>query len=128
MNLRQLRYFCELVEAGSSVHAAERLCVAPTAVSMQLGQLEEHLGGELFDRSRRPMQLTSLGRFFYPRAKELLTQAARLGEEAKGIAAGRRGWLRIGFTRFIRHDRGNFLARGFARDRGLDQGEGVLNL
>ena len=101
MNLRQLRYFCELVEAGSSVHAAERLCVAPTAVSMQLGQLEEHLGGELFDRSRRPMQLTSLGRFFYPRARELLTQAARLDEEAKGIAAGRRGWLRIGFTRSV---------------------------
>lgn len=30
--------------------------------------------------------------------------------------------LRIGFTHFIRHDRGNFFARGFARDRGLDQG------
>lgn len=101
MNLRQLRYFCELVEAGSIVPAAEKLCVAPTAVSMQLRQLEEYLGGELFHRSRRPMQLTSLGRFFYPRAKELLTRASRLDEEAKGIAAGRRGWLGIGFVRSV---------------------------
>lgn len=99
MNLRQLRYFCEVVEAGSAAHAAEKLFVAPTAISMQLAQLEEHLGGELFDRSRRPMQLTSLGKFFYPRAKELLSQATRLDDEAKGIAAGRRGWLGIGFVR-----------------------------
>lgn len=99
MNLRQLRYFCEVVEAGSAAHAAERLHVAPTAISMQLGQLEAHLGGELFDRSRRPMEATPLGRFFYPRAKELLLQAARLDDEAKGLASGSHGWLGIAFTR-----------------------------
>ncbi|MDO8032847.1 LysR family transcriptional regulator [Janthinobacterium sp. SUN128] len=99
MNLRQLRYFCEVVEAGSAAHAAERLHVAPTAISMQLGQLETHLGGELFDRSRRPMEPTPLGRFFYPRAKELLQQTARLDDEAKGLATGSHGWLGIAFTR-----------------------------
>jgi DNA-binding transcriptional LysR family regulator len=99
MNLRQIRYFCEIVETGSAAHAAERLFVAPTAISMQLAQLEQHLGGELFDRTRRPMELTSLGKFFYPRAKELLSQAKRLDDEAQGIAHGRRGWLGIGFTR-----------------------------
>jgi len=99
MNFRQLRYLCEVVEAGSAVHAAERLFVAPTAISMQLSQLEEHLGGALFDRSRRPMELTSLGKYFYPRAKELLAQAKRLDEEAHGIASGKRGWLGIGFVR-----------------------------
>jgi LysR family transcriptional regulator, benzoate and cis,cis-muconate-responsive activator of ben and cat genes len=101
MNLRQIRYFCEVVEAGSAAHAAERLCVAPTAISMQLAQLEAHLGGELFDRARRPMELTSLGHFFYPRAKELLMQTARLGDEARGIATGSHGWLGIGFARSI---------------------------
>lgn len=99
MKFRQLRYFCEVVEAGSAAHAAERLHVAPTAISMQLAQLESHLGGELFDRTRRPMEPTALGRFFYPRAKELLLQAARLDDEAQGIATGSRGWLGIGFTR-----------------------------
>jgi len=99
MNLKQLRYFCEVVEAGSAAHAAERLYVAPTAISMQLAQLEEHLGGELFDRSRRPMELTALGRYFYPRAKELLSLARRLDNEARGIATGKHGWIGIGFVR-----------------------------
>jgi len=99
MNFRQLRYFCEIVDAGSAAHSAERLYVAPTAISMQLAQLEQHLGGELFDRSRRPMELTSLGKFFYPRAKELLSQALRLDNETQGIATGQRGWVGIGFVR-----------------------------
>ncbi|AMU18529.1 LysR family transcriptional regulator [Burkholderia cenocepacia] len=99
MNLRQIRYFCAVVDAGSAALAAEVLFVAPTAISMQLAQLEAHLGGELFDRSRRPMELTSLGKYFYPRAKELLSHVGRLDDEARGIAAGKRGWLGVGFVR-----------------------------
>lgn len=99
MNLRQLRYFCEVVEAGNSRAAAQKLFVAPTAISMQISQLEEQIGGPLFDRASRPMALTSLGQFVYPKAKELLSAATRLEFEAKGIAAGNLGWLGIGFTR-----------------------------
>lgn len=99
MNLKQIKYFCEIVDRGTTIQAAEHLFVAPTAISMQLAQLEEHLGGELFDRSRRPMELTPLGKFFYPRAKDLLFQAKRLDEETHGIAVGKLGWLGIGFTR-----------------------------
>lgn len=99
MNLRQLRYFCEAVDSGNARIAAERLFIAPTAISMQISQLEDLLGGALFDRSSRPMTLTTLGQFVYPRAKELLSAANRLEVEAKGIAAGNLGWLGIGFTR-----------------------------
>jgi LysR family transcriptional regulator, benzoate and cis,cis-muconate-responsive activator of ben and cat genes len=99
MNLRQLRYFCEALDAGSATAAAGRLHVAPTAISMQITQLEDILGGELFDRSRRPMTLTALGRFLYPRAKELLSTLDRLEEDACNIAAGRSGWLAVGYTR-----------------------------
>ena len=99
MNLKQLRYFCAIVDAGSSALAAEHLFVASSAISMQLTQLEEHVGGELFDRSRRPMELTPLGKFLYPRAKEMLSQMSRLDEDARGLAGGRRGWLGIGFVR-----------------------------
>jgi DNA-binding transcriptional LysR family regulator len=99
MNLRELRYFCEVVETGSAVQAATRLFVAPTAISMQLGQLEKRLGGALFDRSRRPMTLTEFGRFFYPRARQLLLDERQLEEEARVVAAGKRGWLGIGFVR-----------------------------
>lgn len=99
MNLRQLRYFCGVVEAGNSRAAAEKLFVAPTAISMQIAQLEEIIGGLLFDRASRPMALTALGEFVYPKAKELLSASDRLEFEAKGVAAGNLGWLGIGFTR-----------------------------
>jgi len=99
MNLRQLRYFCEIVDAESVAAAATRLHVAPTAISMQLAQLEDDLGGELFDRSRRPMELTALGRYFHPRGRALLMEAKRLEEETRSVAAGKSGVLAIGYTR-----------------------------
>jgi DNA-binding transcriptional LysR family regulator len=99
MNIKQLTYFCEVVDAGSASTAAHKLFIAPTAISMQISQLEALLGGKLFDRSSRPMSLTPLGRFLYPKAKELLSDANRLAEEAKGMASGNLGWLSIGFTR-----------------------------
>jgi DNA-binding transcriptional LysR family regulator len=99
MNLRQLRYFAEVVDAGNARAAAQKLFVAPTAISMQLGQLEDLLGGRLFDRASRPMTLTPLGQFVYPKARELLSAASRLESEAKAMAAGNLGWLSVGFTR-----------------------------
>jgi len=99
MNLRQLRYFCEVVETGSAAQAATRLFVAPTAISMQLSDLEAQLGGALFDRKTRPMTLTDLGKFFYPRARQLLLDERQLAEEARVVADGKRGWLGVGFVR-----------------------------
>jgi LysR family transcriptional regulator, benzoate and cis,cis-muconate-responsive activator of ben and cat genes len=99
MNLKQLHYFCEVVEAGNARIAAEKLFIAPTAISMQVGQLENLLGGLLFDRATRPMTLTALGQYVYPKARELLASAHRLEIESKGFATGKLGWLSIGFTR-----------------------------
>lgn len=99
MNLKQVRYFCETVDAGNARAAAEKLFVAPTAISMQISQLEVLLGGALFDRATRPMGLTPLGQFVYSKGTELLSASGRLEVEAKGMAAGRLGWLGIGFTR-----------------------------
>ncbi len=99
MNLKQIKYFCEVVEEGSAKKAAEKLHIAPTAISMQISDLEMHLGDLLFDRKSRPMQLTALGKFFYPKAKEILANSVKLVDEAKGLASGKKGWLSIGFTR-----------------------------
>ncbi|HMO30969.1 LysR family transcriptional regulator [Enterovirga sp.] len=99
MKDRQLKYFCAIVDAGSTALAASRLFVAPTAISTQINLLEKELGGVLFDRSKRPMSLTPLGMFFYPRAKELLAANQRLREEASSIAAGKRGWISVAFVR-----------------------------
>lgn len=101
MNLRQLRCFCEVVDSGTLARAAERLFVAPTAISMQISQLEAGLGGELFDRKVKPMALTTLGKFFLPRARELLAQGQRLEQDTRDVAAGKQGWLGIGFVRSL---------------------------
>jgi len=101
MNIKQLRYFCEVVDAGGVNAASSNLFVAPTAISMQISQLEGHLNGKLLDRSTRPMELTSLGKFFYPKAKELIKNSSALFREAKEIAGEQQGWLSIGFTRSL---------------------------
>lgn len=101
MNFRQLRYFCEVVDSGTLAWAAERLYVAPTAISMQIAQLERHFGGELFDRSVKPMALTSLGKFLLPRARELLEMGQRVEQETCDMASGKRGWIGIGFVRSL---------------------------
>jgi DNA-binding transcriptional LysR family regulator len=105
MNFRQLRYFCEVADSGTLARAAERLFVAPTAISMQIAQLEEGLGGMLFDRTARPMKLTPLGLFFLPRARELLANGQRLEEETRDVASGKSGWLGIGFVRSLLNSR-----------------------
>ncbi|WP_281679656.1 LysR family transcriptional regulator [Synergistes jonesii] len=101
MNLSQLRTFCEIVRRGNGARAAAALFIEPTAVSMQLSQLEAELGGKLFDRSYRPMQLTALGHYFYPRAEDLVASAMKLEKETKDIAASKCGWLGIGATRAV---------------------------
>lgn len=90
-----------MAEGGSAVQAAQRLFVAPTAVSMSVSQLEADLGGQLFDRSSRPMPLTPLGKFLLPRAQELLAQTRRLEGDARRVASARQGWLGVGFTRSV---------------------------
>lgn len=101
MNFKQLRYFCEVIDSGTLARAAERLFVAPTAISMQIAQLEEDLGGELFDRKVRPMVLTTLGQFFLPRARELLTQKTHVEQLTRDVATGKAGALGIGFVRSL---------------------------
>ncbi len=101
MKFSQLRYFCEVAECGTLARAAERLFVAPTAISMQIAQLEQQLGGVLFDRAVKPMALTALGRFFLPRAREVLALGQRLEHDTRDMATGKRGWLGIGFVRSL---------------------------
>lgn len=64
MNQNQLRYFVAAAETGSFTRAAERYFVSQTAITQQIRLLEETLGCRLFDRSTRPVCLTSAGKAF----------------------------------------------------------------
>jgi LysR family nitrogen assimilation transcriptional regulator len=87
INLRQLRYFAGIVEAGNITRAAEQLYVAQPALGLQIRQLEQSLGVTLLTRHSRGVSPTKAGRILYERACEIL----RLIEdtERQMSAAGR---------------------------------------
>jgi len=62
LTLGQLRVFLEVADLGNIKDAAEKIGRTPSAVSMSLKQLEEHLGGSLFESDRKTT-LTSLGEY-----------------------------------------------------------------
>lgn len=87
MNLRQLRYFVGVVEAGNMTRAADQLHVAQTALSMQTRQLEEQLGVALLTRHSRGVEPTKAGQLLYQRAREIIALVER--SQAEITAAGR---------------------------------------
>lgn len=77
MELRQLRYFVGVSEAGSLLKASAILHIAQPALGQQIAALEHDVGAQLFERSSRGMALTAAGRLFLEHAKVVLVDAER---------------------------------------------------
>jgi len=77
MELRQLRYFVGISEAGSVLRASATLHVAQPALSQQISALEAELGARLFDRSSRGVTLTEAGKVFLEHARVVLADVER---------------------------------------------------
>ena len=99
MNRNQLKYFVAAAESRSFTRAAEQFYISQTAVTQQIRLLEESLGCELFDRSTRPVSLTSAGRAFLEDARAILKQMSRAAERAHDASSGLSGTLRVGYLR-----------------------------
>ena len=98
MNLRHLRAFATIVDAGGFARAAARLNVSQPALSRQIHGLEAELGVPLFDRIGRRVRLTSEGEDLLRSGRRLLAEADSLGERARSLKAGETGILRVGAT------------------------------
>lgn len=70
-SIRQLKAFLAIADLGSFVEAAERLHLSQPALSIAIRKLEQAVGGVLFNRSPRGVQLTPEGKFFLPTARRL---------------------------------------------------------
>ena len=91
MQLKALIYFDELVRTNSMRAAAENLNVAPTAISRQIENLEEHFGAQLVERSNRGVKLTAAGELVAARAGRTLRElehVQQLVDDLKGLQRG----------------------------------------
>lgn len=88
MELRVLRYFTAVADAGSVTAAAERVHVAQPALSRQLRALETELGVELFVRDGRSLRLGPAGRRFLPIARDLVARADTAAATMTALAQG----------------------------------------
>ncbi|NGM87858.1 LysR family transcriptional regulator [Parapusillimonas sp. SGNA-6] len=74
MEIRQFKYFVQIVEQGSLSRAATALYIAQPALSQQIAKLEAELGVKLLIRSVRGVIPTDAGNAFYKQAKSVLKQ------------------------------------------------------
>jgi len=96
LNYHHLLYFWMVAKEGSLVKAAEKLRLSHPTISGQVKLLEEDLGEQLFDRSRRRLELTEAGRVAYRYADEIFSLGQEFVEVLKGQVTGRRIPLTVG--------------------------------
>jgi len=92
MDLRQLRYFVGIVQAGSLSRAADQLHVAQSAISHHLASLESDLDRQLVTRGPKGIQLTEAGSVLYRHAEAILRHvesAKRDAMSALNVPSGR---------------------------------------
>lgn len=78
MNLRALRYFVAIADAGSLTAAAQAISIAQPALTRQLRELEADLGVELLQRTHRGVLLTPAGVTLYESAQRMLAESERV--------------------------------------------------
>jgi len=96
MELRQLRYFVAVAEAGNISRAAKKIFLTQPALSRQIKALEDEVGQCLLERQAHSIRLTPAGEALLPEARELLQHADQVLGRVR--AAGRGVRLRVGYA------------------------------
>src|SRR6266513_112142 len=73
IELRHLRYFAAVADAGSFTHAAERMFIAQPTLSQQVRRLEEMVGTPLLQRRREGVRLTEAGTVLLEESRTVLS-------------------------------------------------------
>ena len=96
--LRSIRYVLTVAELKNFTRAAEVLHVSQPALSQQIRQLENELGGALFDRSGRAISLTEFGRVYIEHARQALMHLDAGKRALHEVHDLTRGLLRLAYT------------------------------
>lgn len=98
MNLKQLRYFVKVAEAGGFSQASEAVHLAQSALSRHVRLLEEELDARLFNRTGRGVELTEQGDYLLTQAQGILEQLERVESSLKSWYEHPTGTVRLGMT------------------------------
>ncbi len=96
LTLKQLRYVEALARHGHFGRAADACAISQPALSMQIKELEESLGTDLFERGARQVRLTRFGEEFASRIRDILRAVDELADLARASQDRLAGRLRIG--------------------------------
>ena len=96
MEIRQLKAFLAIAEAKTFTAGARRVNVTQAAISMQIRQLEDEVGLQLFTRTPRRVILTEAGEYLLDRARKILREHDTALEEIAELGGVEHGRLRIG--------------------------------
>ena len=91
MTITQLQYVLAVAEHKNFTLAAEKCFVTQPTLSMQIQKIEEELNVQIFDRSKKPIQLTEIGQKIVSQAKNIVIEADRIKdivEHQKGFIGG----------------------------------------
>ncbi|WP_445222841.1 LysR family transcriptional regulator (plasmid) [Bradyrhizobium sp. Pa8] len=98
LQLRHLRYFMSIVDAGSFSRAATTIHVAQPALSQQIAALEAELGVSLLHRSARGIRPTREGHVLYREAVSILQQVEQLPSVVRSTTGEPEGLVRLGMS------------------------------
>lgn len=91
MTITQLKYVLAVAEHKNFTLAAEKCFVTQPTLSMQIQKIEEELNIQIFDRTKKPIQLTDIGQKIVNQAKNIVNEADRIHdivEQQKGFIGG----------------------------------------
>ena len=91
MTITQLQYVLAVAEYKNFTLAAEKCFVTQPTLSMQIQKVEEELGIQIFDRTKKPIQLTEIGLKIVNQAKNIVNEADRIQDivhQQKGFIGG----------------------------------------
>lgn len=104
MDIKHLYYFIAVAEELHFSKAAKRLNIAQPPLSQQIRNLENELGVELFNRSKRHVELTVAGEILKKNTYNIIEEINKVQEEVKYVYDGKKGVLKVGFTGSVTFD------------------------
>ncbi|MCP3032034.1 LysR family transcriptional regulator [Halobacillus sp. A1] len=96
MDIRHLKYFIEVSKFNSFTRAADHLFISQPTISKMIKNLEEELGVDLFERSRKQLTLTDAGRVILDQAQTIDKAFNNLQTELDDLLGLQKGHIRIG--------------------------------